>query len=99
MREAEETNNKAAFPLPCWDFAEDSFSKDYVWKAYSKYLIKYFQIRPMVRIGTFQLGKDNQHHLTLSLQTQSEGLSFLRFTITTETITLEIEGVLIGAGF
>lgn len=80
--------------------AEDSFSKDYVLKAYSKYLIKYFQIRPMVRNRDISAGEQTTSITSHSAFKLSLRVSLsLRFTMTTETITLEIEGVLIGQDF
>lgn len=80
--------------------AEDGFSKDYVLKAYSKYLIKYFQIRPMVRNRGISAGEKTTSITSHSAFKFSLRVSLsLRFTMTIETITLEIEGVLIGQDF
>lgn len=80
--------------------AEDSFSKDYVLKAYCKYLIKYFQIRPMVRNRDISAKEQTTSITSHSAFKLSLRVSLsLRFTMTTETITLETEGVLIGQDF
>ena len=80
--------------------AEDCFSKDYVLKAYSKYLIKYYQIRPMVRNRDISAGEKTTSITSHSAFKLSLRVSLsLRFTMTIETITLEIEGVLIGQDF
>ena len=80
--------------------AEDSFSKDYVLKAYCKYLIKYFQIRPMVRNRDISAREQTTSITSHSAFKLSPKVSLsLRFTMTTETITLETEGVLIGQDF